>query len=135
MKRIDSWIMTGLLWGMTAMPGAGCGAGNVAEWDSDAGVDDVLVKASGCDGNCSASCQCEAGEGDCDANRDCIGALVCPPDGPGIERCEEPAGSCAGQCSPQCPCELGQGDCDRNADCAARPSSLHDPHELFAAER
>ncbi len=108
---------------MIAVPyAAGCGAEPVDTDSWDAAVDDGVSKASACDDRCSATCRCEVGEGDCDSDRDCVAGLFCPPDGPGIERCQArstPSTSCAGKCSPTCRCSAGQGDCDSNSDCAA----------------
>ncbi len=74
-----------------------------------------------CANQCSSSCRCSEGQGDCDSTADCASGLVCPPDGPGSEVCKKPSsgGSCANQCSSSCRCSEGQGDCDSTADCAS----------------
>jgi hypothetical protein len=87
-----------------------------------------------CDGNCSSSCPCGVGQGDCDHDSDCEGNLVCPDDGPGSEYCQEPTtDSChtvapnhSDYCSSSCPCRVGEGDCDRDSHCQIGLTCRHD---------
>jgi len=86
-------------------------------------------------GCCSSSEPCSVGQGDCDNDGDCAGALVC-----GFDNCREGinginywhknadccvATTCKGipstdwDCCTECePCERGEGDCDTDSDCA-----------------
>ena len=74
---------------MIAIPfAAGCGAEPAGTYTLDASFDGGIPKAASCDDMCSPTCLCRAGEGDCDADRDCAAGLFCPPDGTGIERCQ-----------------------------------------------
>ena len=103
---------------------------------------DICVDPSGgagsCKGECSPECPCQEGEGDCDVDADCAGDLVCPPDGEGSERCEQPTeppgggggtnsggGNTCGDdvpskdyCSVCGNCQAGEGDCDADSECA-----------------
>lgn len=85
-------------------------------------------------GDVDPICPCMWGEGDCDADHDCGGSLVCQTDsGAAVglpahyEICVYPARpGCATYrqdlvnwsfCSTACPCDLGQGDCDSDSEC------------------
>ena len=88
---------------------------------------------------CSASCPCDAGEGDCDNDSECAPGLICAQNvgstygwGSGVDVCESPTGSPAGStschagangswnyCSASCPCNAGEGDCDNDSECAS----------------
>lgn len=66
---------------------------------------------------------CERGEGDCDANADCVGSLACIQNNgsawgmsPNRDVCDYPAGH-GNYCSSQFPCASNQGDCDSASDC------------------
>lgn len=78
---------------------------------------------------CSPSCQCAAGQGDCDDDDDCASGNVCvknvgaaygfaPDVDVCLDACDPALSGDWDFCSDTCLCEHGQGDCDRNADCA-----------------
>jgi len=81
---------------------------------------------------CSASNQCDVGEGDCDSDNDCKGSLKCGtnncPKGIKFNKysdcCYDSTKSCDGLssyytdcCSASNQCGLGEGDCDSDNDC------------------
>jgi len=118
---------------------AQCTAGNVCMRDTgalfglnpelDMCMEECSPDALGTPDFCSASCQCEAGQGDCDDDDDCAGGSVCAQNVGAsfgftadvdvcVDACDEVFNGTFDYCSPGCPCEHGQGDCDSDADCA-----------------
>ena len=80
-----SWIVT------LAATMALAACGEMAELDEQGAA--YAPFSTGCRGQCSPSCKCGVGEGDCDRDADCESGLVCPDVGlPGAEQCEDPDG-------------------------------------------
>lgn len=97
--------------------------------------DDVCATClpDGANGNidfCNAGCPCDQGQGDCDADSDCVAGAFCflnvgadyglPADTDVCDDCRPPSqNGHVNFCSESCPCSHGEGDCDTNADCDA----------------
>ncbi|MCG8456737.1 MAG: PKD domain-containing protein [Holophagales bacterium] len=84
---------------------------------------------------------CAAGEGDCDGNAECSGALFCQNDVGAqfgfdplvdvcVAGCQWPVGH-QNYCRDCGPCTAGQGDCDNNAECAGSLVCRHDVGAQF----
>ncbi|WP_428267233.1 choice-of-anchor L domain-containing protein [Haliangium sp.] len=80
---------------------------------------------------CTSECPCEHGEGDCDADEDCVPSLRCmrdvgllygyddPEIDVCVEGCPDIGVGTSSFCTPECPCAHGEGDCDHDEDCEA----------------
>jgi hypothetical protein len=84
---------------------------------------------------CSAACPCNAGQGDCDSDKECKSGLICAKDvgksygwSKSVDVCQAPKASAQNSChtdtlfgwsycSASCPCGSGEGDCDSNSHC------------------
>lgn len=69
--------------------------------------------------------RCDAGQGDCDSDRECKSGTTCRSNvganygwASSVDVCERPAAGGASYCSTSNTCEHGEGDCDSNAECA-----------------
>ena len=77
---------------------------------------------------CTEDCPCEAAEGDCDTDSECVSGAFCATDVGAdygfvwyLDVCETCWSDDAGSedyCSSACPCSTGEGDCDSDAECA-----------------
>jgi hypothetical protein len=102
----------------------------------DGGVDErANAVKSGCEGKCSASCQCGWTEIGCKTDRDCQSGLYCkirPQLGNRCLKkktgdnddsnntnndCHEFKPGHGQYCSSSCPCKEGEGDCDNDSQC------------------
>ncbi|MCG8420012.1 MAG: carboxypeptidase regulatory-like domain-containing protein [Proteobacteria bacterium] len=95
----------------------------------DVCIDVCDERFAGSSDYCSAACQCDIGQGDCDVDAHCVSGSVCGEDVGGhfgyaatvdvcVAICDETFVGTRNYCSEQCQCEPGQGDCDSDSDCA-----------------
>jgi hypothetical protein len=102
------------------------------------------VGNNGDEGFCTTTCQCTAGQGDCNASTECLAGMKCifnqggnygfPS---GVDVCDCPLNADNGAssfCSANCPCEEGQGDCDSAAECGAGMTCYTDAGASFGLE-
>ncbi|MBU1180349.1 hypothetical protein KJ885_05375, partial [Patescibacteria group bacterium] len=88
---------------------------------------------------CSSKCPCDAGQGDCDSDKECKSGLKCVNNvgkkygwSSDVDVCEKPAAAPApitspschkeplggwSYCTKDCPCATGEGDCDLDSQC------------------
>ena len=112
------------------------------DWDEEELDERAKAQRSGCEGKCSASCQCAWTEIGCSADRDCQSGLYCKKRPKLGNRClkksssddsndnnndnNNSGGDChefkpghGKYCSSSCKCSEGQGDCDKDSECKA----------------